>query len=72
VPRLGELYSGICLTTEEKARKNLSQGSGTTRIHKPNSKNTQITILKHGKTSVRVVEQQEYINLTIKIHKLRH
>jgi hypothetical protein len=25
VPRLGELYPGICLTTEEKARKNLSQ-----------------------------------------------
>jgi hypothetical protein len=27
VPRLGELYPGICLTTAEKARKNLSQGS---------------------------------------------
>ena len=27
VPCLGELYPGICLTTEEKARKNLSQGS---------------------------------------------
>jgi len=27
VPRLGELYPGICLTTEEKTRKNLSQGS---------------------------------------------
>ena len=24
MPRLGELYPGICLTTEEKARKNLS------------------------------------------------
>ena len=29
VPRLGELYSGICLTSEEKARKNLSQGCRT-------------------------------------------
>jgi hypothetical protein len=29
MPRLGELYPGICLTTEEKARKNLSQGSST-------------------------------------------
>jgi hypothetical protein len=29
VPRLGELYSGICLTTEEKTRKTLSQGSKT-------------------------------------------
>jgi hypothetical protein len=27
VPRLCELYPVICLTTEEKARKNLSQGS---------------------------------------------
>jgi len=26
VPRLYEIYPGICLTTEEKARKNLSQG----------------------------------------------
>ena len=26
VPRLCELYPGICLTTEETARKNLSQG----------------------------------------------
>ena len=27
VPSLCELYPGICLTTEEKARENLSQGS---------------------------------------------
>jgi hypothetical protein len=27
---------------------------------------------KHGKSSVRVVKQQEYINLTIKIHKLQY
>jgi hypothetical protein len=27
VPRLGELYPGIWLTTEVKARKNLSEGS---------------------------------------------
>jgi len=26
VPRVCEFYPGICLTTEEKARKNLSQG----------------------------------------------
>jgi len=29
VPHLSELYPGICLTTEEKARKNLSQGKKT-------------------------------------------
>jgi hypothetical protein len=46
------LYPGICLTTEEKARKNLSQGSQrvpagtmkihkrTIRIHRHNNKNT--------------------------------
>ena len=27
VPHLCELYPGICLITEEKSRKNLSQGS---------------------------------------------
>jgi len=27
-PRLCELYPGICLTTEEKAQKNLSQDNG--------------------------------------------
>jgi len=27
MPRLCELYPGICLTTEEKARKSLSQDS---------------------------------------------
>jgi hypothetical protein len=40
VPRIGELYTGICHTTEEKAWKNLSQGSQTVRIHTPNNKNT--------------------------------
>jgi len=27
MPHLYELYPGICLTTEEKAKKNFSQGS---------------------------------------------
>ena len=40
VPRLCEVYPGICLTTEEKARRNLSQGSRTIRIHRPKNKNT--------------------------------
>ena len=29
MPRLWEFYPGICLTTEEKARRNLSQGKKT-------------------------------------------
>jgi len=40
MPHLCKLYPGICLTTEEKTRKNLSQGSRTIRIHRPNNKNT--------------------------------
>jgi len=52
VPRLCGFYPGICLTSEEKARKNLSQGSRivpasmtkihkhTIRIHRNNNKNT--------------------------------
>ena len=52
VPRLHELHPGICLTTEEKARKNLSQGSRTIRIqvHRPNNKNTLITVLNRNTT----------------------
>jgi len=50
VPRLGELYSGICPTTEEEARKNISQGSQTIRIHRPNNKNTLITVLNRNTT----------------------
>jgi len=52
VPHLCGFYPGICLTTEEKARKNLSQGrrrvppgtkkihKRTIRIHRHNNKNT--------------------------------
>jgi hypothetical protein len=48
VPRLCELYPGIYLTTEEKARKNLRQGSrkvpaGTMKIH-----NHTIRIRRHN------------------------
>ena len=32
MPRLCEFYPGICLTTEEKARKNLSQGKRQTTV----------------------------------------
>jgi len=52
VPRLCELCPGICLTTEEKAQRNLSQGcrrvpadtmqihNHAIRIHRHNNKNT--------------------------------
>ena len=58
VPRLCGLYPGICLTTEEKARKNLSQGSrrvpaGTMKIYKHT-----IRIHRHS--------NKKYINYGIK------
>ena len=55
-------YPGICLTTEEKARKNLSQDSRrvpagtmkihkhTIRIHRHNNKNTYIAVLNRNTT----------------------
>ena len=49
VPRLGQYYPGICLTTEEKARKNLSQGSRV-KEYVDNNKYTQTTIRVHGRT----------------------
>jgi hypothetical protein len=57
VPRLCGLCPGICLTTEEKARKNLSQGSrtvpsGTMKIH-----NHTIRIHRHN--------NKKYINYNI-------
>jgi hypothetical protein len=44
VPRLCELYPGICLTTEEKARKNLSQGSRRVQVYIL-PKHTHITLM---------------------------
>jgi hypothetical protein len=64
VPRLCEFYPGICRTTEDKARKNLSQGSRrvpagtmkihkhTKRIHRHNNKNIWIKGVMFRKTPV--------------------
>jgi hypothetical protein len=50
VPRFYELYPGICLKTEVKAWKSVSQGSRTIRKHRPNNKNTLITALNRNTT----------------------
>jgi len=50
VSRLGELYPGICLSTEEKARKNLSQGSRTIELHRPTTKIHKLTVLNRNTT----------------------
>jgi hypothetical protein len=59
VPRLCELYPGICLTTEEKAQKNLSQGKknlgqvkenlGNSTVYRPPSIILLITYPRIGK-----------------------
>ena len=56
VPHLCGFYPGICLTTEEKARKNLSQGSrrvpaGTMKMHK----HTLSYKIQHGSVELFVI-----------------
>ena len=52
VPRLCELYPGICLTTEEKARKNLSQGKkNLSQVKKNLSESTVYILPKHPHTT---------------------
>jgi hypothetical protein len=48
VPRLCEFYPGICLTAEEKARKNLSQGKkNLSQVKKNLGQNTVYILPKH-------------------------
>ena len=44
VPRLWELYHGICLTTVEKAQKNLSQGRKGVPVGTMKTENTEQNI----------------------------
>ena len=49
VPRLCEFYPGICLTTEEKARKTLSQGKkNLSQVKKNLSQSTVYILPKHS------------------------
>jgi N-acetyl-gamma-glutamylphosphate reductase len=47
VPRLCGFYPGICLTTEEKARKNLSQGSRRMPVGKGYTEQSIVSIKIH-------------------------
>jgi hypothetical protein len=62
MPSLCELYPGICLTTEEKARKNLSQGS------RRNSKNAQYQDIHTLHTHTHTLQN----SLTVHLKKLRN
>jgi len=58
MPRLCELYPGICLTAEEKARKNLSQGkkSQSGFIYNPYTKFTSVICKVSSPVSILTVE----------------
>jgi hypothetical protein len=48
MPRLCKFYPGVCLTTEEKARKNLSQGKkNLSQVKKKLSQNTIYVLSKN-------------------------
>jgi hypothetical protein len=66
MPRLCEFYPGICLTTEEKARKNLSQGKKNVSQIKENSK---VYFLKYSDISnVKTNKMQRFLDLFISIN----
>ena len=50
VPSLCELYPGICLTNEEKARENLSQGSRRVPVGKMKTEYTEWNIHNNNNT----------------------
>jgi hypothetical protein len=66
VTRLCELYRGICLTTEEKARENLSQGSrrvpvGTMKTDYKNRTHITIRIHKHNNKNTSITKLNKSI-----------
>jgi hypothetical protein len=62
VPRPCEVYPGICLTTEEKARKNLSQGSRRTPVDKEYTE--QSILVNKNKESVFILRTALFWALT--------
>jgi hypothetical protein len=70
VPHLCGFYPGICLTTDEKAQKNLRQGSQrvsagmmnihkhSRRIHRHNNKNRKTTVLNRNTTTYTLIKNR--------------
>jgi hypothetical protein len=65
LPRLCDLYSGICLTTEEKARKNLSQGSRRVPAGTMKTEYTEQNIHNNKKYIIYKIEQKHTKHTTI-------
>jgi len=66
VPSLCELYPDICLTTEEKARKTLSQGRrrvpvGTMKTEYTEEKIHEIRLHKHNNKNITLTKLNESI-----------
>jgi len=59
VPRLCGLYPGICLTTEEKERKNLSQAKKNLSQVKENLSQSKTPSIRGIRTSFRVRKTSE-------------
>ena len=60
VPCLCEFYPSICLTTEEKARKNLSQGKETSVTLRKTSVRVQYTYYQNTHTLQNQLKQGHY------------
>jgi hypothetical protein len=67
VPRLCEFYPGICLTTEEKARKTLSQGKKNPSQVKENLNQRTVYIYQNTHTL-----QNPHIHTHYKTHTYTH
>ena len=64
VPRLCEFYPGICLTTEEKARKNLSQGKENLSQVKKNFSQSTVYVLPKTPTHYKTPTNTHITKLT--------
>ena len=78
VPRLCEFYPGICLTTEEKARKNLSQGKkNLSQVKKNLSQSTVYILPKHphitkpAQTHTHITKQYKATTVQIKTNTVQ-
>ena len=76
VPRICEFYPGICLTTEEKARKNLRQGKkNLSQVKKNLSQSTVYILPKHPhitKPSQTHILQTPHIQKRTRTHTHTH
>jgi hypothetical protein len=78
VPRLCQLYPGICLTTEEKARENLSYGSSTYNTSRHSTiqadtvqyKQTQYNTSRHSKYKQTVQYKQTQYNTRMYMNRI--